>query len=44
MTGSLTQNRRNNVNLVSKKNVSICLGHGVIHRDAIGFLLKLVFG
>ena len=41
--GSFTQTRRN-INLVSKNDVFVYLGHGITHRDAIGFLLKSVFG
>ena len=40
---SLAQNRQN-VNLVSKNDGFVCLGHRIIHRDAFCFLLKSVLG
>ena len=42
--GSLTQNLRNAINLVWKKDVIVYVGHGIIHRDAIIILLKSIFG
>ena len=38
--GSLTQNRRN-THIVSKNVFFVYLGHGVIHRDAIGFFAEV---
>ena len=39
---SLTQTRRDAI-LVSKIDVFVYLGHGIVHRDAIWFLLRSVF-